>query len=76
MYEWTTLYVQRRGEELRQDREKQLLIQRALESRGKGKPFYRPVLAQLGRQFVAWGEKLQTRYTNREVSANQRIGAR
>jgi hypothetical protein len=76
MFEWTTLYVQRRGEELRQDREKQLLIKQALEARGKRERFYRPVLARLGRQFTSWGESLQTRYTDIEVSANQRIVAR
>ena len=72
MYEWTTLYIQRRGEELRQDREKQLIVQRALETRGKQAPFYRPFLARLGRMFVAWGDSLQTRYTDIEMSANQR----
>ena len=76
MYEWTTLYASRHGEELRQDREKQLLVKQALEARGKRERFYRPVLARLGRQFVAWGASLQTRYTDIEVSANQRIVVR
>jgi hypothetical protein len=62
MYDWATMYVHQRGEELRRDREKHLLIQEALAARGKRDPIYAPVLAEVGRRLAEWGSQLEERY--------------
>ena len=62
MYDWMTLYAHQRGAQLRQEREKRLIIQQALAARGKREPIYAPLLAELGRQLTGLGEQLQERY--------------
>jgi|FLYK01.1.fsa_nt_gi hypothetical protein len=71
MYEWTTLYAHQRAKELRQDREKQRIIQEALAARGKREPIYAPVLAEIGRQLAEWGAQLQERYDHTEAPVTQ-----
>lgn len=64
MYNWTTMYALQRGEELRQEGEKQRLIRLALEAGAKRDPFYAPALAKLGEQLSVWGTQLQERYAD------------
>lgn len=67
MYDWATLYAHQRGAELRQEKEKQRIIQQVLEAHGERERFYAPALAWIGRQFLTWGETLQTRYADIEA---------
>jgi hypothetical protein len=62
MYEWMTMYARQRGDELRQNREKQRIIEEALAARGKREPLYAPLLAEVGRQLFELGAQLQERY--------------
>jgi hypothetical protein len=62
MYEWGTMYAHQRGEELRREREKDLIIEQALAARGKRDPLYAPLLAEVGRQLAKVGAQLQDRY--------------
>jgi hypothetical protein len=71
MYEWITLYAHQRAAQLRQDREKQRIVQLALAAGAKREAWYAPVLAWLGRQFLAWGADLQMRYDHAEAPAAQ-----
>jgi len=73
MYDWMLTSVNQRHEELRQDREKLLLVRQALEARGQRDPLYAPALAWMGRRFMALGQSLQKRYadgTQQRVAAN------
>jgi hypothetical protein len=74
MYEWMTMYAYQRGEELRQDSEKQRIIEEALAARGKREPIYAPLLAEVGRQLFELGAQLQKRYT--EAPSEQSTAAR
>ncbi len=47
----------------------------ALAARPAGVPFYRPVLAGLGRRLAAWGSDLQARYGAAERLEPRRVGA-
>lgn len=70
MHEWTTLmYAHQRVNELRQDREKQRIIQQALQAGARPEPLYAPALAWMGRQLMTWGETLQTRYADIETTS-------
>jgi len=62
MYEWTTMYAHQRIEEIRQDREKQRIINEALAAGAKLDPIYAPALAEVGRRLSEWGAQLQERY--------------
>ncbi len=74
MYDWMTLYIQQRHEELRQDREKYLIIQQALAARGKRDPIYAPLLAGVGRKLAELGTQLQERYA--EAPSEPSVAAR
>jgi hypothetical protein len=74
MYEWMTMYAHRRGDELRQDREKQRIVEQALAARGEREPVYAPLLAEVGRQLAGLGAQLQQRYA--ETPCEQSAGAR
>jgi hypothetical protein len=45
-----------------QNREQRQLIEEAMLARETREPFYYDMLAGLGRQLTAWGERLQDRY--------------
>jgi len=70
MYEWATMYVHQRGEDMRREREKHLLIQQALAARGKRDPFYAPVLAGVGRRLAEWGSQLEERYAGLDAQTD------
>jgi hypothetical protein len=60
-FEWSyDLHKLHRRERLHQAQQEALAT--ALRRANQSAPVYRPLLANLGRTLVAWGEELQTRY--------------
>ncbi len=62
MFEYLKFATKLKHSEFIQNREQRQLIEEAMLARETIEPFYYEVLAGVGRQLTAWGERLQERY--------------
>ena len=64
MFGWMEVVVRReRNEDLRREAERFRLVRQALAGRERHDRFYCRALTWLGRRLVAWGKRLQERYS-------------
>ncbi len=66
---------QERYFDYRREAERHQLVRLAVAGQAAGDPFFRPVLAGLGRRLSEWGSSLQARYGMAERLEPRRAGA-